>query len=122
MQKDYATKFIGKEVEIEIDRPVNSKHPEHGFVYGVNYGFIPETIAPDGEAVDAYLLGIDAPVKSFKGKCIAVVHRENDDDDKVVVVPSRSENISDEEIMEAVRFQENFFKTALIRGDKKVND
>ncbi|MFA5086247.1 MAG: inorganic diphosphatase [Candidatus Paceibacterota bacterium] len=115
MQKDYATKFIGKEVEIEIDRPVNSKHPEHGFVYGVNYGFIPGTIAPDGEAVDAYLLGIDMPVESFKGKCIAVIHREEDDDDKVIIIPSGLENINDDEIMEAVSFQEKFFKAKVVR-------
>ena len=122
MQKDYATKFIGKDVEVEIDRPVNSRHPEHGFVYELNYGFIPGTVAPDGEAVDAYLLAINVPVKFFKGKCIAVIRRENDDDDKVIVIPSGSENIDDEGIMEAVSFQEKFFKTVLVRRDKGAND
>jgi inorganic pyrophosphatase len=48
---------------------------------------VPDTKAPDGEEIDAYFLGIDKPVKKAQGKCIAIIHRLNDDDDKLVVVP-----------------------------------
>lgn len=106
---------IGQEVRIEIDRPLGSKHPKHGFVYEVNYGFVPETKAPDGEEIDAYLLGTDKPVEGATGKCIAVIHREDDDDDKLVIALPGAENLGDESIMKQINFQEQFFKSKVIR-------
>lgn len=115
---NYATQFIGKEVDIKIDRPLHSKHPRHGFVYEVNYGFVPGTKAPDGEDVDAYLLGVNDPVNIYAGKCIAVIHRLNDADDKLVVVPNSVDDISDEDIRKATHFQEQFFTSEIIRETK----
>ncbi|MDP3882485.1 MAG: inorganic diphosphatase [Candidatus Staskawiczbacteria bacterium] len=112
---NYATVFLGKTVAIKIDRPIGSKHPKHGFVYKVNYGFVPDTKAPDGEEVDAYLLGINEPVDKFTGKCIAVIHRIDDDDDKLVVVSETAENISDKDILKSVNFQEKWFNSVVIR-------
>jgi inorganic pyrophosphatase len=112
---DYATKFIGKEVEIKIDRPLHSKHPKHGFVYEVNYGFVPDTKAPDDEEIDAYLLGVNEPVETYKGKCIAVIHRLNDADDKLIIIPISHDDISDEEIRKVTHFQEQFFTSEIIR-------
>ena len=51
------TNYLGKEVVVKMDRPLGSKHPKHGFIYTVNYGFIPGTISGDGEELDAYVLG-----------------------------------------------------------------
>ena len=31
--------YLGKKVAIKIDRPFGSKHPKHGFIYPVNYGY-----------------------------------------------------------------------------------
>ena len=115
MNNKYAIKFLGETVKIEIDRPMDSKHPKHGFVYEVNYGFVPNTKAPDGEEIDAYLLGVDKPVKEFIGRCIAIIHRPDDNDDKLVVVPEEFKEISDENIMEVVNFQEKWFKSSVIR-------
>ena len=58
MKKNDSKKFIGKEVNIIIDRALGTKHPKHGFVYSVNYGYVPNVISEDGEELDAYLLGI----------------------------------------------------------------
>src|SRR3989344_8215459 len=88
MMKDYAIRFLGKYVSIRIDRSLGIKHPRHGFIYPLNYGYIPNTKAPDGSEVDAYVLGVFEPVKIFRGKCIAVIHRTNDEDDKLIVVPN----------------------------------
>lgn len=112
---NYATEFLGKTVTIKIDRPINSKHPKHGFIYEVNYGFVPNTKAPDGEEIDAYLLGINEPVEKFTGECIAVIHRKDDDDDKLVIVPENAKEISDKKILEAVNFQEKWFDSVVIR-------
>ena len=109
------TSYIGQNVEVKIDRPLNSKHPKHGFTYDANYGFIPDTMAPDGEELDAYVLGVDQPLDVYYGKCIAVIHRTNDDDDKLIVVPTNMEDISDDEIRSATNFQEQYFKSEIIR-------
>jgi inorganic pyrophosphatase len=112
---NYATAFLGKIVTIKIDRPINSKHPKHGFIYEANYGFVPGTKAPDGEEIDAYLLGVNEPANEFTGKCIAIISRLDDNDDKLVVVPENFKEISDEEILKAVNFQEKWFNSVVIR-------
>lgn len=109
-----AKKYLGKEVKVVIDRPLGSKHPKHGFVYEVNYGYIEGVIAPDGEELDAYLLGVSEPVKEYIGVCIAIAHRKDNDDDKLIVVP-KGVNITDKEILKLINFQEKWFDTEIVR-------
>ena len=111
-----ATDYLGKIVTINIDRPLNSKHPKHGFVYELNYGFVPNTMSPDGEELDSYVIGSNIPLKTFTGFCTAVIHRTNDDDDKLVVVPGNT-NVTNDEIRTATYFQEQFFKSEIIRAN-----
>jgi len=106
--------YIGNVVNVKIDRPLNSKHPKHGFIYPVNYGYIPNTISGDGEELDCYILGVNEPIQTFEGQCIAVIHRINDDDDKLVVVP-KERDFTDVEIRELTEFQEQFFESEIIR-------
>lgn len=107
--------YIGKIVDVIIDRPVGSKHPNFGYLYPVNYGFIPNTKNSDGEEIDVYVLGISKPLEKFKGRCIAVIEREDDDDSKLVVVPD-GVNFEDEEIKKITLFQEKYFKSKIIKG------
>jgi inorganic pyrophosphatase len=109
-----ATDYLGKSVSVKIDRSLHSKHPKHGFIYELNYGFIPGTLAPDGEELDAYVIGIDKPIDAFVGICIAVIHRTNDDDDKLIVVPE-GKTITDDEIRAATHFQEQFYTSEILR-------
>ena len=111
------TSYLGQKVNVIIDRPLGSKHPKHGFVYEVNYGYIPNTKAPDGEELDAYVLGLNKPIDKVSGICIAVIHRTDDDDDKLVVTPN-GEDFSDKEIEKLVEFQEKWFKHIIFR--KKI--
>ena len=106
--------YIGKIIDIKIDRPFGSKHPKHRFIYPVNYGFIPNTISGDGEELDCYLLGVFEPVEYYKGKCIAIIHRTNDNDDKLIIVPN-GKNYSDDAINALVEFQERYFEHTIIR-------
>ena len=48
---------------------------------------MPGVPAPDGSDLDAYVLGVFKPLKEFTGRCIGVVHRTDDDDDKLILVP-----------------------------------
>jgi inorganic pyrophosphatase len=111
---ELAKKYLGQNVEVIIDRQLGSKHPKWGFVYEVNYGYLKNIKAPDGEDLDAYVLKIEIPVTKFSGKVVAIVHRLKDDDDKLVVIPD-GQNITDEEIEKLTKFQEKFFNHEIIR-------
>jgi inorganic pyrophosphatase len=106
--------YIGKQVKVVMDRPLGTKHPKHDFIYPINYGFVPDTISGDGHEIDVYLLGVDKPLETFEGKCIAVIHRNDDDDDKLIVV-SEGQSYSDEEILKQVEFQEKWFDSIVVR-------
>lgn len=106
--------MLGKTVTVTVDRPLGSYHPEHkDMYYPINYGYIEGTIAPDGEEQDAYILGVNEPVETFTGRVIAVIHRFDDVEEKWVVAPDGVEFTKDE-IEEAVRFQEQYFKSEIV--------
>ena len=107
-------KYLNKIITIKVDRPMGSKHPKHGFIYPVNYGYVPNTISGDGEELDSYVLGIYEPLETFTGKCIAIIHRIDDNDDKLVVVPE-NRYFSNDEIRVLTEFQERFFKSKIIK-------
>ena len=111
--------YLEKNIKIKIDRPFGTKHPKHGFIYPVNYGYVPNTISGDGEELDAYLLGVFKPVDEFEGKCIAIIHRTNDNDDKLVIVPE-GKNYSDDAINALTEFQEQYFEHIIIRNKKTL--
>lgn len=113
----YSAPFLGTEVTVHLDRPMGSRHPKYGFLYPVNYGFIPNTKAPDGEEIDAYVLGVSEPLNEFTGTCLAIIKREDDDDDKLVVVP-KDVFLTKEEIRTLTEFQEQFFKSTIVSRDQ----
>jgi len=106
--------WIGKLVKANIDRPLGSRHPRHAFFYPLNYGFVPGVLAPDGEELDVYVLGVFEPLETFEGRCIAVIHRLDDDDDKLVLAPEGM-SYSDDQILALTEFQERFFDVQVIR-------
>ena len=81
MKKINAVDYLGKEVTLKIDRPLGTRHPQYGFIYLLNYGYVSDTISGDDEELDAYLFGEFEPAKTSSGKVIAIIHRTNDDDD-----------------------------------------
>lgn len=109
-----STDYIGKLINVNIDRPLGSKHPKYGFIYPVNYGYVPNTISGDGEELDCYVLGVFEPIINFFGRCIALIHRTNDNDDKLIVVPDGL-NYSDDAIKALTEFQERFFESEIKR-------
>ena len=113
MEKANAKEYLNKIVEVKMDRPLGTRHPKHGFIYMLNYGFIPNTISGDGEELDAYVVGVFEPLEEFTGKVIAVIHRVNDDDDKLVVAPENLQ-YTDDQIKALTEFQERFFESIII--------
>ena len=118
---DYATRYLNQMVQVKIDRPLGSRHPCYDLVYPVNYGYIPGVMAPDGEELDAYVIGVNRPLDRFEGRCIAVVQRFDDKDDKLVVTEA-DRVFSDEEISKLVDFQERFFRSTIVREPVGLDD
>ena len=109
----------GRVVTVTVDRPLGSTHPTHkDIVYPVNYGYVEGIPAPDGEWQDAYILGVEKPVTEFTGEVIAVIRRFDDIEDKWVVAPS-GKSFSPDEIDEAVKFQEQYFKGTIEMTENK---
>ena len=88
-RKALARFYRGKTVHIGIDRPIGYVHQKetYALTYPINYGYIPGVLGGDGEEMDVYLLGVDIPVEEFDAHIIAIVHREDDVEDKLVAAP-----------------------------------
>lgn len=105
---------IGRTVTVIVDRPLGSYHHEYKDMnYPINYGYVEGIMAPDGEEQDAYILGVDEVVEKFTGKIIAVVHRNDDVEEKWVVAPAGM-TFTKEEIREQIHFQEQYFDSYIV--------
>ncbi len=107
------TEYLGREVKATMDRPLGSKHPQHNFIYPINYGYIPDTVSGDGEAIDAYIIGEFEPLKFYTGYVVAIINRRNDDEDKLVVCKSL-DLYNRDQIRALTEFQERFFESDII--------
>ena len=104
--------LIGKEIHIIVEyRPGTSAD---GITYPINYGQYLDLTALDGFFQDAYLIDHDGPVSGTFGKVIAIIEREDDIEDQLVVAV-KDAPISDEEIEQAVRFKEKDHKYRIVR-------
>lgn len=110
-----STTFLGKKVKVVIDRPLGSAHPRHPDIrYAVNYGHIPNTMSGDGMELDAYVLNEPSPLETFSGRCVAVLRRKRENDDKLIVVRDGT-TVTDAQIREQTDFQEQFFESEIFR-------
>jgi inorganic pyrophosphatase len=109
--------YLGRTVTVTIDRPLGSRHPRYADLrYPINYGFVAGTTAGDGEPIDAYILGVGEPIATMEGIVIALVLRNNDTEDKLVVAPA-GRRFSHTEIRQLVDFQERFFDSRIVAAD-----
>lgn len=112
--KKLTDSVIGSTVTVTVDRPLGSYHSEHkDMYYPINYGYVEGIMAADGEEQDAYILGVDEAVDQFTGKIIAIVHRNDDVEEKWVVAPEEK-SFTKEEIWEQIRFQEQYFDSEIL--------
>lgn len=102
---------MGKKVHIVVDRPVGYRHGN--ILYPVNYGYLPEVIAGDGEAQDVYILGVAEPLETFDGYIIGAIRRKDDVEDKLVAAPEGM-RFHQAQIAEMVAFQEQYFDSKVI--------
>ena len=113
--------YLGEKVKVVMDRPLGSKHPNHGFAYPINYGYIPNTVSGDGEEIDVYIIGEFEPLESYEGYVIAIINRKNDNEDKLVVCKDFNMYNKDQ-VMALTEFQERFFESEIIIFENKLKD
>ena len=95
-------------IEVVIDRPLHSAHPqEPDLIYEVNYGYVPETIAPDGDEIDVYVLGANEPLERCEARVIAIIRRRDDVEDKLVA--TLAGDWDEASIVRATEFQARFW-------------
>ncbi len=104
-----------------IDRSLGAKHPEHGFIYPVNYGYLEGTMTADGEKIEAYVIGEYEPLSIFEGYVVAIAEREDDVEDKLVVC-KEEDRYTRKQIEAFIEFQERFFETTVIMEDDDWED
>ena len=114
LRKALVKSYLGKTVDIIIDRPIGYVHKKENYslTYPINYGYIPGVIGGDGEELDVYLLGVNEPVTEYKAKIIGIAHREDDVEDKLIAAPVEL-NFTKEEIEQVIYFQEQYYKTTV---------
>lgn len=106
-------RWIGKEVEATIDRPIGYKaKPEHN-PYPINYGYIENVFSLDGGEIDCYCLDATVPQERISGKVIGYVKRFDDIEDKLII---SNKNLSKEEVESAVHFIEQYFDSIIVLG------
>ena len=113
-RKALVKSYLGRTVKIKIDRPIGYVHKKekYSLTYPINYGYIPGVIGGDGEELDVYLLGVDAPAEEYSARVIGIVHRQNDVEDKLVAAPEGM-RFTKEDIAEKVHFQEQYYNSEI---------
>ena len=110
LRKKFIQELMGETFHIVVDRPIG--YHESDIVYPINYGFIPGLIAGDGEAQEAYIMGVNEPISEFDGQVVAAICRKNDCADKLVVAPVGT-MYHQGQIAEAVSFREQYFNSKI---------
>ena len=111
-RKALVKSYLGKVVDIEIDRPIGYVHKKKNYdlVYPINYGYIPGVLGGDDEELDVYLMGVNEPVSAYTCRIVGIVYRRNDVEDKLIAAPVDM-RYKAEEIAAAIHFQEQYYDT-----------
>ena len=107
--------YLGKTVDIEIDRPVGYVHHKNDrtLIYPINYGYIPGVLGGDGEELDVYVLGTDEPRQRLCVRIVGIAYREDDAEDKLIASVCE-EKYTAEQMAEAIAFQERYYHTTVV--------
>lgn len=106
--------ILGQTVTVTINRPIGSiLMLQPLLTYLVNYGYVASLLLADASPVEAYVIGVDRPLKSFEGKVVALIKRYNLNDYKLVVGPINT-RFTKNAIRKLTHFQEQFHQALYI--------
>ncbi len=104
-------KFLGQNVDVTVDKSTECN--VDGNICTQNYGYMKELKKIDNKYQDVYIIGENEPLKKFKGKIIAIIKDENNNNNKLVACDP-NKTFSKEEILKLVNFKEKESKNKII--------
>lgn len=112
--------MVRKSYQAIIDRPIGFQD-DFGNTYPINYGYIPELFAGDGEEQDVYIISqrVSQPLTTFFGELVAIIHRKNDVEDKWVLT-SPGEKLTLEAIQAQTYFIEQYFTSSIEMLEEEI--
>jgi tRNA nucleotidyltransferase (CCA-adding enzyme) len=96
--------MLGTFVRVRVTNPIHSLNTQFGYEYKLNYGNIEGKKPFSGSCAGAYIVGVDTPVRTFDGKVVAAVKR-NDGTTAYIVSPKNVKYIC-HQIEDAIEFAE----------------
>lgn len=98
--------MLGKYVRVRVTNPIRSVNRQFGFTYQLNFGAVEGKKRYDTVSSGAYIMGINHPVRTFDGRVIAIIKR-NDGSPAVYVVAPKSMRFISYQIEDAIAFAES---------------
>ncbi|MDR1409550.1 MAG: NUDIX domain-containing protein [Oscillospiraceae bacterium] len=96
--------MLGRHLHVKITRPVNTYSHQLGRAYGANYADLEGLRGFHSDVRGAYVVGIDRPLRTFDGQCIAVLRRV--DGSKILILAPITQKLIEHEIREQINFAE----------------
>ncbi len=107
--------LLKKTVTVVVERPLGSTDPTNPrLIYPINVGYAEGTTGKRGQPYPAYVLGVEEEMAEFTGKVSAIIHRTEEDEYFLVVTPEELKP-SEDDIIEATYFAEQYFESDIIR-------
>lgn len=110
---DKLREMIGKEVVVYVDKPIGYQEENNG-TYSINCGYLKQYLNHLEEKQEAYVLGVNKPVNTFKGKVIGIVNRKDDNRDILLIAPKNSK-MKTSDINKSIYFKEKNYNHKIIR-------
>ncbi|MBQ3151512.1 MAG: NUDIX domain-containing protein [Clostridia bacterium] len=96
--------MLGKYVRVRVTKPIHSMSEQYGYEYMLNFGVVEGGKQFDCKnVIGAYIMGISRPVRTFDGRVIAIIEREDSDGCYIVVAPKSTRFIVTQ-IKDAIEF------------------
>ena len=106
LEKDAKKHMLGSYVKVSVTHPAGSVNSNTGVFYKLNYGITEapsSNSANNGKILNAFIMGINHPVKEFEGRVIAVIH-VNETGESILVVSPKSKHFIINEIRASLDF------------------
>lgn len=97
--------MLGKYVRVKVTIPYGSYNEADGIEYKLNFGQIDFVTTQRREKFEAFIMGIEHPVKTFDGRVIAILSNGSK---RVLVVSPKSKKYIINDIIKALEFSKQY--------------
>lgn len=106
-------KMLGHMVTVTVDHPYGSFHPTLADVtYPVNFGYVSDPLPLQDGMQDAWVIGPQVPVETFKGVVVGIIYHKDGDSRWIVVQPGMV--IDHQQIINLIGFEEQYYEAQIL--------